>query len=268
MTNAMNGGEKDNKRKFTSWKDHYEGDGCTEKCNWCITRLGRLGHGHIEPNCRQKDPSKYPLTHPAYKARGTFVPGEYIPKKKSDDDTKKYVTINDIKSEPGEHADKRVKKAALIAMVFMTRNDENKNKWQYDTAANVHVCNNRQSFGDDYNDDDKMLQYIYTCAGYIKPKGVGTVKINTFLTNGSLCELTLKGVYHIPNCPVNLLSGTKVLLGGYYHHAPTSALRSMDGDEELCALKFDTDHEQLLLKLDSPSINQPVKQEEGNGGRS
>jgi hypothetical protein len=155
-------------------------------------------------------------------------------------------------------------------MVFMTRGAENKNKWQYDTAANVHVCNNRTAFEDDYNSDDKMLPYIYTCAGFVKPKGIGSVRINCFLSDGIEAELTLKNVYHLPDCPVNLLSGTKVLLGGYYHHGPSSTLRSMENDTELCAITFDTDNEQLLLKLEAINLNdKPDKKEEsGNGGRS
>jgi hypothetical protein len=52
--NAGNGQQ----RRFTSWRDHFEGDGCIKKCSWCIGEKGWLGHGHTEEECHIKDPNK------------------------------------------------------------------------------------------------------------------------------------------------------------------------------------------------------------------
>jgi hypothetical protein len=129
------GGEK---RKFNSWRDHYEGDGCAEKCNWCIIKFKRLGHGHIEGTCRKKDPSKWPPAHPNYKPPGSFVVGKYIPQRNTGEDAnKKFVTINDVKVE--EKSSKR-HKAASIARVMMTRQVDQKGQWQYDSAATCSLA--------------------------------------------------------------------------------------------------------------------------------
>lgn len=219
----------DTGRKFRTWRDHFEGDGCTLKCQYCIKTLGRMGHGHVMEECVQKDPSK---------KRPQVRGGSYIPKPSgaNEDDVRKFNHVNQVKEEPGlDEPRKRQKTVALSQVLFTSNTDRDKDLWQYDTCANIHICNNRSLFTS-FDPDNSSLPYISTVAGFILPCGLGTVSVLTKQSDGRCHELELRNVYYIPEAPTNLMSGNKLREAGIFNCQRTDTLRRYENDSEVAKI--------------------------------
>jgi hypothetical protein len=252
--NAGNGGQI---KRFNSWRDHYTGDGCTKKCDYCIREKGWLGHGHTEETCSIKDPTKRRFPPPGQQQNSgsntasNLPAADYIPQRYGggEDGNKKHVKIMEMKEEP----DSKKRKVIHIARVFQTKLESTQHVWQYDTAASIHVCNERAGFLD-LKEDSDSLPYVVTLGGFVKPEGIGSVLLRTVGRNGTEIEIELQGVYYMPNSPVNLLSGTKLLSQGYYYDARNGVLCNMDDGDELGVIDFDGDT--ITLRLHDSHINE------------
>ncbi|KAK4158592.1 hypothetical protein QBC43DRAFT_188930, partial [Cladorrhinum sp. PSN259] len=88
--------------------------------------------------------------------------------------------------------------------------------WLFDTGSTVHICNNKALFTDlRYS---SSLGTVGTGGGPVKPKGVGTVKVE-FLTGfkdntAVYSSVFLKETLYIPSFPLNIVSGHRLYLSG------------------------------------------------------
>ena len=84
--------------------------------------------------------------------------------------------------------------------------DITKDWWLYDSGSPVHIANNTTRFITlAYNEN---LQPILTGHGYIKPTGIGTIKL-PIRNNTTIQPITLNNALYIPEFPLNLVSGQK-----------------------------------------------------------
>jgi len=251
--NAGNGQQ----RRFTSWRDHFEGDGCVKKCSWCIREKGWLGHGHTEEECHIKDP--YKRRNPPQQQRpnttsntdSNLPASDYIPQRNpgGEDGNKKLIKVMDTKTE--DRSENKKRKIIAIARAYLSKQDTSRHDWQYDTAASIHVCNNKSSFVD-FDETNQSLPYVLTLGGYVIPRGIGTVHIKTAGSDGRMIEMELGSVFYMPESLVNLLLRTKLLSTSYYFDTKQSVLVRMSNNKELARIDFD--REALTLKLHRDQI--------------
>lgn len=116
-----------------------------------------------------------------------------------------------------------------------------RNRWLYDTGASEHVANDLSQY--DSYEERGNLQIMHTANGPVRPLGIGTVSLDCPLSNGGKLTLKLFDVVYMPQSPINLLSGKKLMaLGGY---ARNGMLLSKS-DRELCQL------DSQLLVIENP----------------
>jgi hypothetical protein len=109
-----------------------------------------------------------------------------------------------------------------------------RNRWLYDTGASEHIANDLSQFNS-YKErgDVKIMQ---TANGPVRPLGIGTVRLDCPKSNDKSTKLILYDVVYMPQSPVNLLSGQKLMaLGGYARNG--MILSKLD--KELCQLDSD-----------------------------
>ena len=227
-------------RRFTHWSQHHEGDGCRKQCAYCRKNLKRLGHGHTEDECNIKS-RKWKLGDRSENTSNTdsnLPASDYMPQRSTggEDGNKKLLTIHDVKTD--EDGRKRLR--ISIARVLNTQVvDNTKHDWQFDTAASIHVCNQRSSFTS-FTESKDEVPWVLTLGGFVMPQGVGTVGINIIdpETNEEV-RLELESVYYMPESPTNLLSGIKLMKSGYYHDAMDEAIKRLGTSDKLIGIKFD-----------------------------
>ena len=94
---------------------------------------------------------------------------------------------------------------------FVSKNSE---RWILDTGASSHIANSVDKF--DCYKEVHNLPLIATANGPIRPRGLGTVTLQCKLSNGMNNPFELRDVLYLPECPINLFSGEKLLnVGGY-----------------------------------------------------
>ncbi|KAI0995000.1 hypothetical protein K3495_g13181, partial [Podosphaera aphanis] len=101
--------------------------------------------------------------------------------------------------------------ACIDMSVFIAKNSD---RWLPDTGATSHIANSLDKF-DSYNEVPN-LPPIITANGPIQPRGLGTVTLQCKLSNGKNNPFKLKDVMYLPECPINLFSGDKLLKAGGY----------------------------------------------------
>ena len=95
--------------------------------------------------------------------------------------------------------------------VFVANNSD---RWLPDTGASSHIANSLDKF--DYYEEVPNLPLITTANGPAQPRGLGTVTLHCKLSNVEDNLFELKNVLYLPECPINLFSGDKLLkVGGY-----------------------------------------------------
>ena len=87
-------------------------------------------------------------------------------------------------------------------------------RWIPDTGASTHIANSLDKF-DNYK-EVQDLPLIATANGPIRPRGLGTVTLQCQLSYGENKPFELRDVLYLPECPVNLFSGDKLLKAGGY----------------------------------------------------
>lgn len=95
--------------------------------------------------------------------------------------------------------------------VYVTKNSD---RWLPDTGATSHIANTLDKF--DHYKEVANLPLIATANGSIRPRGIGTVTLQCKLSNGENNPFELKDVMYLPECPINLFSGDKLLKAGGY----------------------------------------------------
>ena len=123
-------------------------------------------------------------------------------------------------------------------------NFTNHQLWCPDTGATHHITNNRSSFYS-YQESDNLLPVV-TGGGGVKPEGFGDVVIRAKVGDGEHRAVTLHSVLYIPQFPINLLSGVKLLLSG-----GTIDLQGIRDKSGNLIAKCNVDKNGLFLDLDS-----------------
>ena len=169
------------------------------KCKGC----GQPNPKHMEDNCLQTNKEKRKEWE---KKNGKkWVPwSKYQEQKEKEDKAHK-------KSKESDSEDEH-----FLMPIFSTAkkayNAIDRDRWLPDTGATDHIANSKSQF-DTYRDDDH-LPYVDTANGKSKPQGIGTVVLRCPKSSGGVATLTLEKVLYMPDVPVNLFSGRRLLDGG------------------------------------------------------
>ena len=91
---------------------------------------------------------------------------------------------------------------------------KNSDRWIPDTGATTHISNSLDKF--ETFEEISGLPLIATASGPVRPRGAGNVILQCRLSNGKNNPFELKNVLYLPECPVNLFSGHKLLNAGGY----------------------------------------------------
>ena len=112
--------------------------------------------------------------------------------------------------------------------VLPVTSSSGRNRWLYDTGVSDHVANDLLQF--DTYEERGGLPIMKTANGPVRPLGVGTVTLDCPRSNGTINTLKLFDVVYMPQSPLNLLSGLRLMARGGY--ARDGKLLSKD-DQEL-----------------------------------
>jgi hypothetical protein len=126
-------------------------------------------------------------------------------------------------------------------LILPVTSGSGRNRWLYDTGASKHVANDLLQF-DTYEEREGLL-VMHIANGLVRPHGIGTVSLDCPQSNGRNTTLTLFDVIYMPESPINLLLGMKLMAVGGYARDGKLLLK---GDQELC--QFDLG----LLLIENP----------------
>ena len=104
--------------------------------------------------------------------------------------------------------------SSLVTPVTPVTSSTGRNRWLYDTGASEHVANDLSQF--DTYEERGGLPVMHTANGPVRPLGIGTVSLDCPQSNGRNTTLTLVDVVYMPESPLNLLSGLKLMATGGY----------------------------------------------------
>lgn len=130
-------------------------------------------------------------------------------------------------------------------------------RWLPDTGATDHITYDKAKF----IDYTKMtgLDSITTVNGPIRPEGMGTIELQTILSNGTTMSIRLYNCLYMPSCPINLLSAFKLYnMGGYMKD---NKLWTKD-DKEIAQL----DERLFIIEAEKNSAESPYL--EGENGQA
>lgn len=85
--------------------------------------------------------------------------------------------------------------------------------WCFDSGASSHMCNDLNLFTS-FSDYDTKEVYVANGSS-VDSKGVGTVKLEIFVDNGEVMNLTINNVLFVPELDENLISVSKLTKGGF-----------------------------------------------------
>ena len=121
------------------------------------------------------------------------------------------------------------------------KNNDIKDWWLYDTGSSVHISNNKSSFTNLRYDNE--IEPILTGKGYIKPSGIGTVKL-PIIENSDLTTIKLNNALYIPDFPINLVSGQK-----HYQNGGSISSNKLLDNKGNRITEFDFENSGFFLRL-------------------
>ena len=98
--------------------------------------------------------------------------------------------------------------------VLPVTSSSGRNRWLYDTGVSDHITNDLSQF--DMYKECGGLPIMKTANGPVRPLGVGTVTLDCPRSNGTINMLKLFDVVYMPQSPLNLLSGLRLMARGGY----------------------------------------------------